>query len=528
MSNIASYLQSWASSYNPLTTLDFSNFINLTGIECYHCSSLTSVNLTNTPLLSRANFEGADLSNLDLSQSPALTDLRGAVQGSSSYAINFGTTGDDIWHICTRDNPQISSLPDMNQFPLLQQLWIWNDNQSGILHPTSTHLTSVLAYDNHYTTANFSGDFPSGSGTIDIHGNNLTSLDISNDPGLTSLDAHNNSLSQTTVDGILKTLDSYNTNGGTVNLTSNTAPSDTGQTYANNLAARGWTVSLDPNITSVKSSSQTNTATVTWDTNFLASTKLNYGLTNSYGSSTTETDTSPRVTSHSVTLSNLISCTTYHYQAVSIGATANEIDGSDKTFTTSGCTGSAAINDQVSSQITTSSGGTLTLLDSNSHGLTLTVPASFAGSNANFQAHQLDKTAVIDTTSTPTGYSTIGSYFYELSALSDPATKISTFDHSLTVSLAYGASDVSGTDESTLKIYRWDGSIWNQLSSCSVDTAAKPFLVQPLIFPPLHFSGKQVPTPIHQTPHQAAILLHQHPVAVIKFLKKKLLGYTGQ
>ena len=75
-----------------------------------------------------------------------------------------------------------------------------------------------------------------------IQDNNLTSLDISNDPGLLYLNASLNSLNQTAVDGVLQTLDSYNTNGGSLDLTGNAAPSITGIAHANNLTARGWKV----------------------------------------------------------------------------------------------------------------------------------------------------------------------------------------------------------------------------------------------------------------------------------------------
>lgn len=64
---------------------------------------------------------------------------------------------------------------------------------------------------------------------------------------------------------------------------------------------------------------------------------MEYGLTTSYGSSTTETDTATRVQSHSVILSNLGSCTIYHYRARSKDAATNEGIGNDNTFTTTGC-----------------------------------------------------------------------------------------------------------------------------------------------------------------------------------------------
>lgn len=228
-----------------------------------------------------------------------------------------------------------------------------------------------------------------------------------------------------------------------------------------------------PTLLSTSATATSDGAVLTWTTDEVSSSRINYGLTDSYGSSTTETDVVTRTTSHSQTITGLPSCTTYHYQTQSTDAATNTGTGTDHTFTTSGCTGSSSVVAQATQAITIAAGGSLTLLDGNDHGVTLTVPTGFAGSDANFQAHQLDKTAVVSTTSTPTGYAPAGSYLYELKALSDVSTSLTTFDTPITVRMAYGSSDISGINESTLKIYRWDGSTWNLLSGCAVDTAAK-------------------------------------------------------
>src|ERR1035437_2931601 len=128
-----------------------------------------------------------------------------------------------------------------------------------------------------------------------------------------------------------------------------------------------------PIITSVSPSTISSTSVVIhWTTNVDSSSKVDYGLSNSYGASTVETDTSPLVIDHSVALSGFISCSTYHYRVRSKNATNIETVDSDNTFTTTGCTGSATVDAQNSAQITTASGGSLALNDNNSHGLSLT------------------------------------------------------------------------------------------------------------------------------------------------------------
>ena len=243
LENVAPSLQVWASSYNPITVLDFSNFTALHTIECFYCTSLATIRLSHVPALTRLCLENCNISYLDLSEAPSLADLRGASQKSSTYTINWGNTGAHMWHICVRDNPQMTSTFPVNQFPILKDFYIWNDSQSGTLHLTSTNLKSVLAANNQYISANFSGCFPAGrDGTVYIYNNKLTSLDISNDPGLLNLNASNNFLNQEAVDGVLQTLDSYDTTDGSLDLTGNAAPSRTGVAHANNLTARGWKV----------------------------------------------------------------------------------------------------------------------------------------------------------------------------------------------------------------------------------------------------------------------------------------------
>lgn len=227
-----------------------------------------------------------------------------------------------------------------------------------------------------------------------------------------------------------------------------------------------------PVLSSVTASTTSSGATITWTSNEASSSKVDYGLTSSYGSSTTEADTSTRVTSHSVSLSGLVGCTTYHYRVRSKDNVLNERIGSDNTFTTSGCTGSASVSSQTSSSITTSTGGSLNL-NGTREGITITVPTSYASSDADFQIQQLDKTSVINSTSQPSGYSVLGSHIYQLSAYTDATTSLSSFNKSITVKMFYGGNDLNNVNEGSLRIYRWDGSKWNQLSSCSVDTSAK-------------------------------------------------------
>ncbi len=135
----ASSLRFWCSSYNLIEELDFSGFAELETIECFLSTSLKRVSLSNLPKLKRACFEDCSLEALDLSQCPALEDLRGAVNEYED--IQFGSIGGNVWHICVRDNEYFtdaSMFADLTQFPEIAELFIWNDHQSGSIRIPST------------------------------------------------------------------------------------------------------------------------------------------------------------------------------------------------------------------------------------------------------------------------------------------------------------------------------------------------------------------------------------------------------
>jgi hypothetical protein len=158
------------------------------------------------------------------------------------------------------------------------------------------------------------------------------------------------------------------------------------------LGAESYGDVIDPYVTNTLSTPSTTTTAITWTTDEGASTKLDYGLTDAYGETTIETDTSPRTTSHTVDLASLVECTTYHYRVRSIDDSTNEVVGTDNTFTTD-CIGDAAVSSQTAASITSAVGGSVSLLSA-SKGIVLTIPVSFAGSNAEFQTKQLASAAV--------------------------------------------------------------------------------------------------------------------------------------
>lgn len=234
-------LQYLCASYNPLTELDLTGFTELQFIELFRCVSLTTLKLDYHPVLERLCVENCHLSELDLSGCPALGDLRGALNAYT--AIEWGTIGDSVWHICIRDNPQmIQNLPDLSQFPALTELLNWNTSQTGPLVCNSNTIRQIESYNNNYTSVDVSNS--ANLWRLYLSGNSLTSIDIGNGLRLYQVKLDNCNLSQSQVDYVLKTLDAAGRSNGTLDLTSNAAPSIEGITYMGNLIAKGWTVEI--------------------------------------------------------------------------------------------------------------------------------------------------------------------------------------------------------------------------------------------------------------------------------------------
>ena len=242
---------------------------------------------------------------------------------------------------------------------------------------------------------------------------------------------------------------------------------------ATNLAAnKALVIDTEDSVISLLVSTSTNTtSTITWTTDELSSSIVDYGLTSSYGTSTSESDTSPRVLSHTVTLPSLVACTTYHYRVRSKDSVLNTATSSDSTFTTTGCTGSATVIAETATSVTTATGGTSTLT-SGSTGVALDIPSGATGADATYQIKSLDQATVFAVSGIPTGFSKAGSYAFDLKALTGVSTAITSFLQPIEITLTYQDSDVSGINESSLVIYRYDGTSWNALTGCTVNTTA--------------------------------------------------------
>ncbi len=246
--------------------------------------------------------------------------------------------------------------------------------------------------------------------------------------------------------------------------------------YGNTLY--NWAVHFDkpitsdstaPVISSVAANSSTTSAAITWTTGESASSIVEYGLTSDYGSSTSETDTSPRVTSHTVNVSGLVACTTYHFRVKSEDDNDNLATGSDNSFTTAGCTGSAQVEEDVAEEIDSNTGGSVELDEG---GMTLAVPADATDADATYQIKLLGGEAVIDALGSPSGYHASFGRIYDIKAFSNSTTTIDSFDQPIEIIVSYSDEDIEGLNESSLTLYRYHDGAWQALDDCVVDANA--------------------------------------------------------
>jgi peptidoglycan hydrolase-like protein with peptidoglycan-binding domain len=94
-----------------------------------------------------------------------------------------------------------------------------------------------------------------------------------------------------------------------------------------------------PTFSSIDVTPQRNSVVLTWVTNEHTSTQVAYGDDSTIDQVTSEINTSPRVTNHSVTLSDLTSCTNYSYRISGVDGSvnSNSATSSVQTFKTTGC-----------------------------------------------------------------------------------------------------------------------------------------------------------------------------------------------
>jgi hypothetical protein len=211
--------------------------------------NITSVDpdfLQYTPNVTNFNsfLRNNNLTSIDpdfLQYTPNVTNLTSFLNGNSLTSIDPDflqyTPNVTNFNSFLRNNNLTSIDPDFLQYT-----------------PNVTNLTSFL---NGNSLTSIDPDFLQYTPNVTnfnsfLRNNNLTSIDpdfLQYTPNVTNLTSflNDNALDQASVDGLLVSLESYNTSNGNIGISggTNATPSATGQAATDALRARGWTVTLN-------------------------------------------------------------------------------------------------------------------------------------------------------------------------------------------------------------------------------------------------------------------------------------------
>lgn len=258
----------------------------------------------------------------------------------------------------------------------------------------------------------------------------------------------------------------------------NTALRDGSSNYFDGIASSSsWTFTIvdstGPNVSAISATAATTTASVLWTTNEVTSTKVVYSIGSTFASTTSTSDTSPRVLEHTKSVTGLVACTTYNYKVVSGDAAGNYATSSASAFTTLGCAGNSTPTSAVAAPVTVAATSTTSLTDSG-RTMEVSTPANFttATTTVVIQIRAQDSTPVLDSLGIPGSLSSAASVVFDVKALVNDTVELDSFDHPITITYTYTDEDIAGLDESTLSMYHYHDSAWEELDDCSVNAGA--------------------------------------------------------
>lgn len=240
-----------------------SGHVNLTGmtnleyVECFR-ANIQSIAMIGCSSIMRICLEGCQLTSLDLNpMRQSLLDLRAAVmQGGVLTLEPMEGPLENVYHFCTR-RQNLIGFPGAVNLPAIRQLWVWQNSldEDELVIRSNANLHSLLLSTNddygvgsvnQIRSLDLAGQtWGSLDGPLRIEANSigLEEVNFTDMAPISRLEFENNNLSTAMIDHILLTVDSWGTSGVHLFLEGNEAPTASGAAAAENLRARGWTVS---------------------------------------------------------------------------------------------------------------------------------------------------------------------------------------------------------------------------------------------------------------------------------------------
>ncbi len=258
-------------------------------------------------------------------------------------------------------------------------------------------------------------------------------------------------------------------------------------------------------ITSPHANPHSNASDVIWTTTKNSSAKALYSLDTSYTSSTTEIDTSPRVSEHSVHISGLLPCVSYKYKAVSTDVVSNTVTSSDEDFTTLGCSGDAIPNSILSKVLTVTASSTASLAhESNILETDLPPDVTSTSSQIIIQIKSLESSAALSSIGRPGNLHVAAPVVFDVKAIVNSDTVLDSFDYPIIITYHYSDAGISGIDESTLVLYHYHSGTWEPLDHCVIDESANTITCSTPNFSVFALFGNQSAVVAQTTQHSSS------------------------
>jgi hypothetical protein len=217
----------------------FPNLRNLTAAGGYKLNTVTMPPSLRVLSVAQGNLTSLDLTAVTALQTVSAYDMPSLTSIDVSGLVNLGFLSVG-WG--SGGGTSISSL-DISTNPNLWGLRAEScANLTAIDVTNNPKLTSLDLFLTPITTLDLSNNPVLQH--LDVQGCSLSALDISNNPLIDDLDASYNSLSQSAVDNIFINLDNGGLSNGIADLggTGNAAPSAASSTARFNLSTKGWSI----------------------------------------------------------------------------------------------------------------------------------------------------------------------------------------------------------------------------------------------------------------------------------------------
>jgi len=305
----------------------------------YKAGEVIDIDVTFSEIVTSTGNVTVTLETGDTDRTCTFT-VTSASTGTCNYTVQAGDTTNDL-----TVNTISGTIADQSSNAMVNFVPTTNlaANKALVIDTTDPTLQSLTPVDNETNFSPTSVFLMTFNQAVDVETGNITIKKTSDDSTVETI-----SVSGGLVTGTGTTIITIDPSTTLLDLTEYyilvdaTAFDDVaGNSYAGISSTTAWSFTTGdinaPTLSSITATPTATDATITWTTNEISSSSVSYGPTISYGTTTAEADTSPRVTSHSVSITGLTCATEYNYIVISKDAANYTSSDTNHTFTTSAC-----------------------------------------------------------------------------------------------------------------------------------------------------------------------------------------------